>query len=128
MSQVELSERVGKSQEWASNVETGKIKAPRLDTLRTLASALQTDPVELVVAAGYTTVPSSARQLLSESQGVAEAESQYDDATRISREQIAAMALEIDWDEGRYNGVLAMFRAFLKDDRRRHKQESPMAK
>ncbi len=69
MSQVELSERVSKSQEWASNVETGKIKSPRLNTLRTLASALQTDPVELVVAAGYTTVPISARQLFDESHG-----------------------------------------------------------
>lgn len=52
LTQEQLSEAVGMSQEWASNIETGKIKLPRTATLDRLAKVLGVSTADLYIAAG----------------------------------------------------------------------------
>lgn len=72
MTQVELSERAGMSQEWASGVERGKIKHPRRDSLLRLADALGISHAEIVVAAGFAPTRHAAHQLLEQEDDAAQ--------------------------------------------------------
>lgn len=67
LTQVEVSERVGMSQEWVTKVETGRIGRPRIPSLIALADVLQLDPDDLVMLAGYATGRSGAASLVAES-------------------------------------------------------------
>ena len=51
--QAELSEKVGMSQEWTSQVERGKIKRPRVDVLMRISKVLDAPLDQLVQATGY---------------------------------------------------------------------------
>jgi transcriptional regulator with XRE-family HTH domain len=50
MTQADLAENVEMSQEWVSNIERGKIRTPRRDTMVRLAVALSVDLADLVMA------------------------------------------------------------------------------
>lgn len=69
LTQEELSERAGMSQEWASKVERGEIQSPRRSALRRLADALQVPAEDVIIAAGYAEKPSTARILLEQVEG-----------------------------------------------------------
>ncbi len=49
-SQADLAERVGRSQEWMTKVETGRIPTPRDESLRRLAAVLGLNLPDLFVA------------------------------------------------------------------------------
>jgi transcriptional regulator with XRE-family HTH domain len=66
MSQEEVSERVEMSQEWASMVERGRIKQPRISTLKKLAPVLGVSIEELVIAVGYATSRRGAESVVQE--------------------------------------------------------------
>jgi transcriptional regulator with XRE-family HTH domain len=51
MTQEDLAEKVGMSQRWLSEVESGGIRQPRLPVLRRLADALGLDASDLYIAA-----------------------------------------------------------------------------
>src|SRR5690606_26850005 len=71
---VEVSERVGMSQEWVTKVETGRIGRPRIPSLIALAGVLQLDPDDLVMRAGYATGRSGAATLVAEARTAEESE------------------------------------------------------
>lgn len=53
LTQAELSEKVGMSQEWTSQVERGRIKRPRVDVLMRISKVLDAPLDQLVTATGY---------------------------------------------------------------------------
>lgn len=63
MSQEELAERLGMSQRWVSNLETGNIKIPRTDTMQALSRELRIGIEDLYVAAGMASDRKSARRI-----------------------------------------------------------------
>lgn len=60
LSQEELAEKIGKDQNYISQLERGVIRMPRPETLAALAEALGTTPVDLLRAAGW--VPEEPRK------------------------------------------------------------------
>ena len=66
LTQVQVSERAGMSQEWASGVERGKIKYPRRESLVKLADALNLPREDVIVAAGFAPTRAGARQMLAD--------------------------------------------------------------
>jgi len=50
MTQIELADAIGMSQEWVTKVETGRIATPRPATLRKLADALRLNLADLIIA------------------------------------------------------------------------------
>ena len=55
LSQEEVSDRIGLSQEWTSMVERGAIRQPRIATLQKLAPVLRVPIEDLIIAVGYAT-------------------------------------------------------------------------
>lgn len=53
LSQGDLAKMVGVERSSIGHIETGRIQMPSKDILRAIAEALDTSPVELLVAAGY---------------------------------------------------------------------------
>lgn len=53
LTQAELSEKVGMSQEWTSQVERGRIRRPRVDVLMRISKVLDAPLDQLVTATGY---------------------------------------------------------------------------
>lgn len=53
LTQEELAEAVGRSQEWVGKVESGEILAPRSDVLHRLASTLDLSVADLYIAAEW---------------------------------------------------------------------------
>lgn len=66
LSQNDLADRVGMSQEWVSGVERGKTKHPGIDALHRLADELRLPVDRLVIAAGYATTPEGAWNVIDE--------------------------------------------------------------
>jgi transcriptional regulator with XRE-family HTH domain len=64
LTQDALAERVGKSQRWVSNLETGDVKRSRVDTLHKLSVALEIPLDRLVIAAGLADSEESARRFV----------------------------------------------------------------
>lgn len=90
LTQVDLSDQVGMSQEWASNIETGKVRTPRIKTLNRLAGVLGVDVDELVVASGYAQTKAGANRL----SAIAEPPELYrTDAQTIEHVRTALLAL-----------------------------------
>lgn len=64
MTQEELADKVGMSQRWVSNLETGGVKRSRIDTLQQLSVALSLPLDDLVIAAGMAESVSAARRVV----------------------------------------------------------------
>lgn len=69
--QNDLAEHMDMSQEWVTKIETGRIKAPKLQSLKKLASILGLDVEILVIASGYSDSVKGAR-------AIAESTPEYD--------------------------------------------------
>ncbi len=64
LTQDDLAERVGMSQRWVSNLETGDVKRSRVDTLHKLSVTLDIPLDQLVIAAGLADSEESARRVV----------------------------------------------------------------
>lgn len=64
LSQEEVADRVGMSQEWTSMVERGRVHQPRIAVLKRLAPVLGVDIEDLVIAVGYATTKTGADRVI----------------------------------------------------------------
>lgn len=61
--QNDLAEHMDMSQEWVTKIETGRIKAPKLQSLKRLAVVLGINVEVLVIAAGFSDTAKGARAI-----------------------------------------------------------------
>ncbi len=63
MTQHDLAERVGRSQEWVGKVELGEIKTPGADAVRRLSDVLGIDVADIYIAMGRARTKADARRV-----------------------------------------------------------------
>lgn len=112
--QQELAERVGMSQRWVSDVESGRTRMPHLDKVRRLADVLGTDRGVLIAAADYAEHPDVARQV----GGVRDP-----DPASEAIERIVPQMRQVRWNELRIKSVLSLLRHFQLADEAAQSQE-----
>ncbi|HWV22750.1 MAG TPA: helix-turn-helix transcriptional regulator [Thermomicrobiales bacterium] len=66
LTQVEVSQAVGMSQEWTSMLERGRIRQPRISALQKLADVLDIPVEEMLMLAGMSKTVTDARAMTSE--------------------------------------------------------------
>lgn len=96
LTQQELSQRAGMSQEWVSTLERGRIHQPRVTALRALARELRLPADELVVAVGVTQSRQVARSIVMDDDSSPELVSAVEGLHRLSPQNLRHARYMID--------------------------------
>lgn len=96
LTQEEVSEKAGMSQEWCSMLERGRIVQPRISALMGLQKVLDIPVEELVVAAGYSRTRAGAAKLIPEEIEDPELAASFLSLQKLSRERLQQARTMID--------------------------------